>query len=163
MTTRIVSGRLQYLRGTLQGKNEMLKEVIGEMREGNKSKWMRNTMLCLEQVGLMMKMTKGIKKHIKQWDRRQWRNEVQSKTSLTIYFTWKEELEEEYFLDNTPKSVVLFRVRSNCLLLKDRKRYTGEDTTCQSCMQECESIKHLILSCPAYGILRTHSIHLQQP
>ena len=88
---------------------------------------------------------------------------MKSKTSLTIYYSWKEELEEENFLDNNPKSVVFFRARSNCLPLKDRKRHTGEDTTCQSCMQECETIKHLILSCPAYSVPRSHSIHLQQP
>ena len=168
MITRIISGRLRYLRGILQGKNEMLKEMIGEMREGNKNKWMRTTMLYLEQVGLtmdqVMKMTKeAVRKHMKQWDRSQWRDEVQSKTSLNIYRSWKEEMEEEDFLDNNPKSVVLFRARSNCLPLNDRKRYTGEDTTCQSCMQECETIRHLILSCPAYGVLRSHSILLQQP
>ena len=45
-----------------------------------------------------------LKKHMKQWDSSQWRKEV--KTTLTTYYAWKEDLEEEQFLDNHPSSIV---------------------------------------------------------
>ena len=54
-------------------------------------------------------MTKEeLKKHMKQWDSSQWRKEVQSKATLTTYYAWKEDLEEEQFLDNHPSSIVFF-------------------------------------------------------
>ena len=167
MATRVMSGRLQYIRSIMQGSNEMMKEVIREMMHDDKNKWMKATKVYLDKVGLEMNqatnMTKEeLKKHMKQWDSSQWRKEVQSKATLTTYYAWKEDLEEQ-FLDNHPSLIVFYKARSNCLSLKDKNRHTGEDTTCSLCKQDCEDIKHLVLSCPVYGTERASSIHLQRP
>ena len=170
MMTRVISGRLQYIRSIMQGNNELLQEVIRQMLDEKKKKWMKTTELYLEKVGLKMhqviNMTKeALKTDMKQWDRSQWRKDMESKTSLTIYYSWKEEPEEEHFLDNHPSSVVFYRARSNCLPLNDRNRHTGpgEDTNCSLCKQHCEDLKHLILTCPVYSPERAESIHLQKP
>lgn len=168
MITRVILGRLQYIRSIMQGRNDMLKEMLEEMMEDEKNKWMKTTKKYLDKVGLKMNQIKNmtretLKKHVKQWDGRQWRIEVESKTSLVIYYACKEEIEEEYCFDNNPSSIVYYRARSNCLALNDRKRHTKEDSTCVLCNQECEDIEHFLLLCPVYSTERVYSIHLQQP
>ena len=168
MSTRIIAGRIQYVRGILQGNNQLLKEVIAEMIDENKNKWMKTTVAYLKEIGLHMNdlysMGKGaLKAHMKRWDDEKWRREITSKSTLTLYVAWKDNIEEADFLDNQPASVIFFRARTNCLPLNDRKRHTGEDTKCLLCNSENEDIKHLILHCPAYDKQRMSTIHLQQP
>ena len=43
MATRVMSGRLQYIRSIMQGSNEMMKEVIREIMQDDKNKWMKTT------------------------------------------------------------------------------------------------------------------------
>ena len=76
------------------------------MMTTDKNKWMKTTKVYLDKLGLEMNQATNLtkeelNKHMKQWDSSQWRKEVQSKTTLTTYYAWKEDLEEEQFLDNT--------------------------------------------------------------
>ena len=68
------------------------------------------------------------------------------------------------FLYNNPSSVDFLgqEDRSNCLLLYDRKQHISEDAICLLYKQENQTINHLIISCPAYGAQRMHSIYLQR-
>ena len=168
MKTRIISGRLQYIRSILQGKNQLLKEVILEMNEDGNNKWMKVTRSYMNEAELNMqdlyKMGKEtLRTRIKTKDTERWRQEVQSKTTLKMYSSWKKQVEEAEFLDNHPSSTIFFRARTNCLPLNDRKRHTGEDTKCVLCSSENENIEHFILNCPAYTEERAKAIHLQQP
>ena len=86
------------------------------------------------------KMTKeAVKKCMKQWDRSQWRNEVQSKNSLTTYSSWKEKLEEKCFLGNPAKSVVFLMARSNWLSLSTTENSTLEKIPLVN--HECKNVK----------------------
>ena len=57
----------------------------------------------------------------------------------------------------------MYKARTNCLPLNDRKRHSGESTACEMCAEENEDLKHLILFCPAYIKERQMAIQLQQP
>ena len=148
MSTRIITGRLQYVRNIMQGQNQLLKEVLVEMIEDSKNKWMKKTISYIEEAGLKMTDLSQMKKetlkaYMKQQDRVKWKNEMMNKTTLKVYASWKDNLEEAKFMDNQPSSTILFKARANCLPLNDRKRHVGESTKCSLCNAENEDIEHL--------------------
>ena len=168
MSTRVITGRLQYVRSILQGKNQLLKEVVIEMTENDQNKWMKTTMTYMREAGLKMqdlyKIGKeALKTRMKNQDTEKWIKEIRSKTTLTLYASRKNHVEEAGFMDNHPSSTIFFRARANCLPLNDRRRHTGEDTKCLLCSSEVENLEHMILNCPAYNEERVASILLQQP
>ena len=65
--------------------------------------------------------------------------------------------------DNRQASEILFKCRTNTLKLKDRNRFTNEETKCELCGNEKEDLKHFLLWCPAYSEVRQKNIKLQQP
>ena len=58
------------------------------------------------------------------------KEEMQAKSSLTVYRSWKTEKSEKSCYDNTSASVT-YAKRANCLRLKNRKRFARgiEDST----------------------------------
>ena len=52
MKTRISAGRLRYVKGIEEGKNELLKKILEEIREDGNNKWMIGTRKCMEDLGL---------------------------------------------------------------------------------------------------------------
>ncbi len=66
-------------------------------------------------------------------------------------------------ITHVPASVIVFRARSNCLDLRDRKRYIGVDTKCIICEAETENLEHFLLDCSGYSEIRTSTNKLQQP
>ena len=92
-----------------------------------------------------------IKKKIREWDSRNWRKEVQERSSLKIYTEWKKEIRrEEDIYDNRPVSVIIYKARTNNLNLNDRNRHKNEDTKCLMCEHRVEDLIHFILWCPGY-------------
>ena len=63
MKGRIVRSRLQYLRRSMQGSNELLKKIIGRMRGGGGRTWMGRNLKYMEWAGVTMgeleRMTEG--------------------------------------------------------------------------------------------------------
>ena len=43
MRYRIVGARLRYVKGIEEGKNELLKKILGEIREDESNRWMKET------------------------------------------------------------------------------------------------------------------------
>ena len=168
MKTRIIQGHLQYLRSTMQGTNELLKEVIRIQLEENKTKWAKTTTEYLRTVQLkdseLKNMDKNtLKNKLRDWDSQQWHSEMSSKTSISMYKNRKKEIKEEIIYDNTTASCILFRARTNTLPLNDRKRHVQETTACELCGAELENIKHFLLFCPALKEQRSSIMALQQP
>lgn len=168
MKTRIMEGHLQYIRNTLQGNNELLKECIQIQLEERKTKWSKTTAEYLataqiktSEIGNMTKS--AIKKKLRAWDNLQWVSEVNSKTSISMYRHRKKEIMEESIYDNTPASTILFRARTNTLPLNDRRRHTKGSTECELCKAEVEDIRHVLLFCPALKDIRSNITALQQP
>ena len=109
-------------------------------------------------------MTKEkLKERTKRWDVKLWIEEVSSKTSLNLYMKRKKEIREEQIYNNRPSSIILYKARTNCLPLNDRKQFTGENTMYILCDETIETIEHFILKFPAYNDIRKRSIALQRP
>ena len=110
-----------------------------------------------------MKMKKEkLKERAKRWDVKLWIEEVSSKTSLNLYMERKKEIREEQIYNNRLSSIILYKARTNYLLLNDRKQFTGENTTCILSDRTIETLEHFILECPAYNDIRKRSIALQR-
>lgn len=86
-----------------------------------------------------------------------------SKSTLLIYQQYKNNIKEEQFYDNRPSSITLYRARTNCLPLFDRKRHQHQDTTCRICDQTEETLEHFLLDCTGYQDIRQENKALQQP
>lgn len=168
MKTRIINGRFQYLKSIEEGENQLLKEIVGEMFEDDRNKWMKVTKTYMNTVGvrrgniIRMKKTE-IKEATRKWDSANWKEEVNSKSSLVIYKRWKENIKEEKMYDNRPSSIILYKARSGTLQLNDRKRHTNGEVKCTLCGHEYEDLKHFILVCPSTNNERTKAKELQQP
>ena len=64
------------------------------------------------------------------------------------YIEFKKKIKEERFYDNSWASEILFRARSNTLVLEDLKRHSNEDTRCKICESgEREDLGHFVIRC----------------
>ena len=110
------------------------------------------------------RMTKtALKKRIKEWDDKQWKEELEAKSSITIYRSAKNTVKEDPIYDNTPSSVILFRARTNTLPLRARRRHVEEETTCVLCGKEEENEVHFMLECTKLTEERQRNLTLLRP
>lgn len=103
-----------------------------------------------------------MKKKVKDWDMKCWKNELKKKSSLEIYREYMEFIGTvNYIYDNTPASVFLYKGRTNNLQLSDCKRFTNENTMCNMCRADTENIKHFIFHYLAYNTVHIMTVTLQ--
>ena len=73
---------------------------------------------------------------------------METKITLWVYRKFKDKIKEEKFYDNSWDSEIMFRARTNTLVLEDLKRHSNEDTSCKICgMGEREDLRHFIIRC----------------
>ena len=115
----------------------------------------------LEEMKMLNK--NEIDKRAYEYDKAMWLQELEKKSTLTIYKQHKTDIKEENFYDNSYKSILMYRARSNTLQLGWRKRYIREDVSCQlSRTGKEESLEHFLIQCRALEDIRIH-FGLQDP
>ena len=115
----------------------------------------------IEQMKFLSK--KEIKDRINKRDTESWNANLEQKSSLEVYRKFKTEIKEENIYTNSYGSNLLFQCRTNTLVLKDRNRFTNEDTSCPCCGHGVEDLIHFLLFCPKYATARNEVPLLQQP
>lgn len=168
MKTRMINGRVQFIKNIQEGKNELLKEILRDMKEDGNYSWMKVTNKYLGEIELRYgdigRLTKEkLKEMVKNWDSRKWKEEVNNKTSLKIYEREKVEIREENVYDNRPSSIILFRARTNTLPLNDRNRHGNGSMECKLCGSEREDLKHFLMDCRELENCRRKVLQLQRP
>ena len=168
MKTRIIGGRIQYMKSIEERGNELLKRMLEEMKEDANDRWMKVTRKYLDEIGINERVCtrmgkEEIKRKCREMDNRKWKEELEGKSSLGIYRRWKKEIKEEKVYDNRPASITLYKARTNCLPLNERKRHQEESTICEICGEGVEDIKHFMLYCREWNEERRKIIDLQQP
>ena len=149
--------------------NELLKNITEEMKTHTRSNWTKTNLKYAEAFGIaddMQRMTRQeLVKKARQLDSERWNEEVQNKTSLTLYREWKNEVKEDLVYDNRPSSIILFKARTATLPLNDRKRHIGQSTECDLCGSELENTEHFLLECTDEEITeeRRKATLLQRP
>ena len=159
--TRMIEGKLVYLRSIQTGNNQLVQEVLERTRnqlpEKGDSKprnitWNKQLNEFLQEVnmryGEIKTMKKEeIKKKIREWDTEKWKEELRSKSSVKIYRNFKEHMKDDGCYDNKFSSKLLFKARSNTLNLKIENRHKNGDTSCDLCNEEKEDLVHFLLDC----------------
>ena len=98
-----------------------------------------------------------IDKRVEEWDRSKWIESMNSKSTLQVYRSYKQELKEENFYDNAAESIIMFKARSNSLKLKWRSRFQNESVVCVLCGEEEENLQHFLIRCPALQHVRVNN------
>ena len=99
MKSRIVRGRMQYLRRKMQGNNELIKRVIRNMKMNNIGWWKRTQRymewanITWEQIIVMTE--EEVRKKITERVEEEWRGELQEKSTMWLYRMYKDEMREE--------------------------------------------------------------------
>ena len=168
MRSRIAGARLRYVKGIEEGKNELLKKILGEIREDESNKWMKETKRYIRDIGMSERNfwrigRNEVKEKVREMDSKRWQEEIQGKSSLKIYEEEKKEIKEEQMYDNRPSSVIMNRAKANCLKLNERNRHQGGEVGCKLCGANIENLEHFLLECEALGEERERIKELQQP
>lgn len=171
MKERIINGRIQYIKRIHEGNNNLLKRILEEMIRMRNTQWTNTTLKYMQEIHVkfidVITLNKNkLKEKTKDWDTKLWKQELQTKTTLHIYKNFKKSIKKEQIYDNCESSIILYRARANCLPFNDRKRHTGEDTSCKICRQGSgsETLERFMLMCPVLSEERVKStILLQQP
>ena len=111
MKTRIIEGRLKYIKHIEEGNNELFKRIWTEIKDDGNNQWRNTTQKYMEESSITNRelqnlKTKEIKRKIRDKDTRQWKEEMENKVTLSIYKKWKKEIKEEQAYDNRPSSVI---------------------------------------------------------
>ena len=105
---------------------------------------------------------KNIKEMVKHWDTDIWKKEMEEKTTLRIYRKYKGNINEIPWYDNTSKTNLIIKARTDTLKLNWREKYKGKETTC-ICGYENETLEHFILECNLYNEIRKKYLITQRP
>ena len=155
MLERDMKTKLCYLKHILEGKNDLLVNILHEMRESRRGmQWLKTVKQYLKNINvinmnlLQQYNENNIKTKVKEWGEERWRVEMRQKSTLGTYCENKNHISEEsIYYDNTFKSQLMFRCRTNSLALNWRKRFKGEEEECNLCRQGTETLNHFVLEC----------------
>ena len=133
MKKRIMNGRLNYMKSIQSGRNEILHTILDKLIIEQGTKWMKTTQKYMDEVKLKvtdieMQSKEEIKQKLIAWDNKQWKHEIESKSSLLIYRQYKDKIQEENIYDNRPSSTIFYKARTNTLPLNDRNRHKNKET-----------------------------------
>ena len=138
MKSRIMESKIKLIKSMMTSDNEMVREVANKVLRDGDSSWNKLLKKYMEEVGMGMGDLElldkgGIRAKVREYDNRKWREEMRTMSTLWVYRKFKERIKEEKFYDNSWASEILFRARSNTLVLEDLKRHSNEDTRCKMC------------------------------
>ena len=168
MQSRDIKNKLLFYKHLMESENELIRKII-EVDEANEiTKFMKTTKeylrdLHINKEFLRNNKAEGIKRKINEKDTMIWKEEINEKSSLRIYKELKNEIKEEKFYDNSEKSHLLFKGRSNTLKLNWRQRFLNpqedpeETTKCPMCKLETEDDIHFLVKCQDLQNIRRNS------
>lgn len=160
MVTRDMKTKLKYIRYALNSGNQMLRTVMEEMLYMKTDSYVKKIEEYIQEIGIasierLLELTDvQVDKLIRDYDKGIWLREMEQKKTLELYSSFKTEIKEENYYDNTEGSVLMFRARSNTLKLRWRNRFEDGDVCCLLCGEEEETLSHFIKRCRALREVR---------
>ena len=150
---REIKSKLNFAKYLLNADNDLVREVFRTMIEDRKyGKWMKVMTeykdllgVTFEQLGRME--DREIKKKVDEYGLREWRRELEEKSTLGIYRIYKEKIGSEDIYENSYNSVILYRARTNTLMLGWRNRFEGGQISCGMCGAADETLEHFLVEC----------------
>ena len=154
--TRYIEARIMMAKSIYESKNEWMKEILRKVRDSAGNPWNRGLNRCLEKVGIsyerLVEMGKPeIKRKLREYDTRKWKEGLGRKASVRTYKKYKTEIKEDKIYDNGRPAQILFQARANNMALNEKNRHReGGETRCEICNEgELENLGHFLLTCEA--------------
>ena len=154
--TRLIEARLMMAISIYNSKNEWMREILRKVRDSAGNPWNRGLNRCLEKVGVsyerLVEMSKvEVKRMLRKYDTRKWKEGLARKTSVGVYRNNKKEVKEDRIYDNGRPAQIFFQARANNMALNERNRHReGGETRCEICNEEeLENLGHFLLTCEA--------------
>ena len=162
VVSRDIRTKLNYYKYIKTGNNKLLKDILTDMEEKNYEivKSYENMMKLLRITNIY---EENIKDKMIEYDNECWKSGMSSKNSIEMYRIYKDKIKEENIYENSKKSELWFKLRSNTINLNIRKRFENKSTICELCMIEEETLQHFILKCPKLQGIRNNCIEIQWP
>merc|ERR1711909_58793 len=163
--SRVMETSLQYVRSTMSGDFENMKELMLDSIKTGKGKWFRLTNSYREELKMTWKelftiSKEALKKKIRVYDTNLWEMDLASKSTLRYYAAGKTEIGYQHCYRNNVNSTFLARARTNSLKLEEaigrgNKHY---NKMCKLCEQEEEDLVHFITKCRALETKRDYGV-----
>ena len=154
--SRIIETTLQYIRETMNSKFNNIKEMMLDTINSKSGRWFMRADHYRQELGIewedLYKMTKEeLKRKVREYDTRKWRESLNNKSTLEFYREGKTKIGYEHCYRNNINSMFLARARMNSLKLEEAKGrgIVGYDSTCKLCKNGEENLVHFIAECPA--------------
>ena len=165
MENRYYRNKLTYYRYLKTCKNDLLKEILRDMEEKKYDiiEFYRTIMSKMNIKDICEETVDEIKEKVRIYDNKCWKFGMNTKSSIELYRKNKDEIKEEDMYDNSKRSNVWFKIRTNTLNLNDRKRFENGNTFCELCGKEEENLNHFLLKCEKIQNERNQCIELQKP
>ena len=150
--SRDMKNKILFLKHCFQpDTNSLLKEIITIDYEREITPWIKTVKSYLKDLKLVLNdvlflSDTTLANKIYAEDSKNWRIEVQSKTTLNLYQN-KMDIAEIKWFRNHLKYSIMMRARSNTLDLGWRNRNASDDKICKLCNLEIESLSHFLLNC----------------
>ena len=162
MAARDRKGKLMLAKYMLVTENHLLREIFrSEIENEQPRRWilvlreyMRELGINFHMLGEMSRME--LKERVNRWDEGVWREEMERRTTLELY-RHKREFGDEGIYENGWGSVLLFRCRTNTLMLGWRARFQNGDVSCVLCGADEETIEHFVLQCESLAEVRVRN------
>ena len=103
-----------------------------------------------------------IKNMINKYDNKMLEDEIKKKKTLKMYGKFKIITKEIKWYDNSKKTNLMIKARTDTLKLNWRKKYINEEVKC-ICGHEVETLEHFLLECDIYNRIREKYTFLQRP
>ena len=152
---RVMETVLQYIRNTMNGKFENMKELMKDTIRMKCGNWYKRANSYRVELGLeweeLYNISKeDLKKKIRKWDTDEWEKELSIRSTLKYYKMGKKEIGYENCYRNSRDSIYYARARTNSLKLEEAIGRGNEkyDKTCKLCGEEEENLLHFIIKCP---------------
>ena len=165
VSSRDAKNKILFIKHALEeGTNDLLGKMVMRRLEQGATRWSQQANDYLVKVGLTLTNIKSmtceqIKKKINRWDTEVWQREMENKSTLELYRSFKREVGEEKWMDNRWQTNIMMRARTNTLKLGWR----GDREVCELCGQESETLKHFLLMCSKLNGVRMTGYLLQRP
>ena len=101
-----------------------------------------------------------IKRKVREYDTRKWKEGLERKASVRIYRENKKEVKEDRIYDNGRPAQILFQARANNMALNEKNRHREEgETRCEICGEgEMENLGHFLLACETLDVERDEEL-----
>ena len=165
---RDIKNKLPHYKYALsETNNSLLKEIVRNDGE-YQTEWYKKikSYMCKVQITqeqLLHWSKEQIKKKINEWDTKQWREGMESKSTLNIYREYKMDIREEAWFLNNHKANIMMKARSNTLKLNWREFGTESAKICKLCSEGIETLEHFLIDCDRLQELRSRYLELQRP